>query len=230
MRQFSDPHLAALGVLAVASSASVWAARRHRGPWVLIYTRAIALIVLGGWVGEYLAEILLGTWAVKYNLPLQLTDAVSAVTVLALWSRRQLLVELVYFWSLTASLQAVLTPDLGHDFPSVFYFTYFLYHGGAVLAACLLTFGCRLYPRRRAAWRVLAITLAFAALAGAGDLLTGGNYMYLRAKPVNNSLLNLIGPWPWYIFATVVLAAVMLGALQALADWLARREAGPLDT
>ena len=45
-------------------------------------------------------------------------------------TRRQFLVELTYFWAFTASLQAVLTPDLGHGFPNVLYFTYFLYHVG----------------------------------------------------------------------------------------------------
>ena len=42
-------------------------------------------------------------------------------------------------------------------------------------------FGCRLYPRPRAArTRVFAITLGYAAFAGAADRITGGNYMYLR--------------------------------------------------
>ena len=188
--------------------------------------RGLALLVLAGWIGEYVADVVLGTWNIKYDLPLQLTDAVSLVTILALWTRRQLLVELTYFWSLTASLQAILTPDLAQTFPSVYYFTYFIYHVGAVVAACLLVFGCRLYPRRGAFRRVFAITLAFAALVGVADIVTGGNYMYLRAKPVHNSLLNVMGPWPWYIASTAVLALALLYALQLLADWLRRRDTG----
>ena len=62
-------------------------------------------------------------------------------TPIALWTRRPLLVEILYFWALTASLQAVITPDLNQTFPSVFYFTYFVTHCGAVVAACLLVFG-----------------------------------------------------------------------------------------
>jgi hypothetical protein len=85
---------------------------------VALWPRALALVILAGWVGEYVADAVLGTWAVEYDLPLQLTDAVSAAAVLALWNRRALLVELLYFWSLTASVQAVLTPDLGQSFPS----------------------------------------------------------------------------------------------------------------
>jgi hypothetical integral membrane protein (TIGR02206 family) len=224
LRQFSEAHLAALGVLALTVSTLVWVARHRPGPWLVVCARALAVVILMGWVAEYAAEVARGTWTVEYNLPLQLTDAVSAVAVLALWSRRALLVELVYFWSLTASLQAVLTPDLGQTFPSIYYFTYFTYHIGAVVAACFLVFGCRLYPRRRALWRVFVLTLAFAAVAGAGNLLTGGNYMYLRAKPAHNSLLSVMGPWPWYIVATAALALVMFLLLQVFANWLRHQE------
>jgi len=135
-----------------------------------------------------------------------------------------LLVELVYFWSLTASLQAVLTPDLSWNFPSVYYFTYFTYHIGAIAAACFLVLGCRMYPRPGAVWRVYATTLAFAAIAAVGDILTGGNYMYLSEKPEHNSLLSVMGPWPWYIAATVVLALAMLLVVKVLTDWVRRRD------
>jgi len=218
LKQFSTPHLAALGALAVLAVASVWAARSRPGRWLEVFTRLLALAILAGWVGEYVADGVEGTWSAQYGLPLQLTDAVSATAILALWTRRALLVELTYFWAMTASLQAILTPDLGQSFPSVYYFTYFTYHVGAVVAACLLVFGCRLYPRRLAAWRAFAATLCFAAIAGIGDVITGGNYMYLRSKPAHNSLLSVMGPWPWYIVSAAAVGLAMLLALALLAD------------
>jgi hypothetical integral membrane protein (TIGR02206 family) len=218
LRQFSDAHLAALAVLVVAVTASIWGARRRPGRWLTVYARALAVLILAGWLGEYVADAANGIWALQYDLPLQLTDAVSAVAVVALWTRRQQLVELLYFWALTASLQATITPDLGRTFPSVYYFTYFSYHLGAIAAACLLVFGCRIRPRPRAYWRAFGFTLAFAVLAGLGDVLTGGNYMYLRAKPVHNSLLSVMGPWPWYIATTAILGLGMLFVLQLISD------------
>jgi hypothetical integral membrane protein (TIGR02206 family) len=231
MRQFSDAHLAALAVLVVAVAFSVWAPRHRPGGWVTTYARMLALGIAAGWIGEYVADVVTGIWTVKYDLPLQLTDAVSLVAIVALWTRRRLAVELVYFWGLSASLQATLTPDLGQTFPSVYYFTYFIYHVGAVTAACLLVFGCGIYPRPRAAWRVFAITLGVAAVAGLGDLLTGGNYMYLRLKPVHNSLLNVMGPWPVYIATTALLGLALVLVLQVLADAVGRgdRRRAPAD-
>jgi hypothetical integral membrane protein (TIGR02206 family) len=226
VRQFSPEHLAALGVVAAAACLSVGVARRHGERAGVALSRALALIILAGWIGEQVADVAEGIWSAKYTLPLQLTDVVSLTAVAALWRPRALLVELTYFWALTASLQATLTPDLARTFPSVFYFTYFTYHAGAIVAACLLVYGRRLYPRPGAAWRVLAVTLAFAAVAAVANVSTGGNYMYLRHRPVHSSLLALMARWPWYILETTALALAMLLAVQALTSLVRRRDLG----
>lgn len=227
MRQFSAEHVAALSAIAAGIGLSVLIARGHPGRPTRLISVALALTILAGWIGEYVADVAQGTWTVRYDLPLQLTDAVSVVAVLALATRRRLLVELTYFWALTASLQATLTPDLAESFPSVFYFTYLGYHGGAIVAACFLVFGCGLYPRPGSAWRVFAVTLAFTALAGVGDAVTGGNYMYLRAKPAHWSLLTLLGPRPWYIVAAAALGLAMLLAVEGLTALVRPRPATP---
>ena len=184
---------------------------------------ALALVILAGWVGEQVADVVDGIWSVEYTLPLQLTDVVSLTAIVALLRPRPLLVELTYFWALTATLQATLTPDLARTFPSVFYFTYFGYHVGAIVAACLLVFGRRMYPRRGAAWRVFAATLVVAAVAAVADLVTGGNYMYLRSKPVHSSLLSVMGPWPWYIVGGAAFGLALLLAIEAVTPRRARR-------
>ena len=222
MKQFSDPHLAALLTVALAIAGSVWGARRHPGPWMRWFSVGLAGLILAGWIGEYVAEVIVGTWSVPYSLPLQLTDAVTAVSIAALLTRRQMLVELSYFWSYTATLQATLTPDLGQNFPSVFYFTYFTYHVGSIVAASFLVFGCRQYPRPGAVWKVFWITLAWTVIAGTVDVITGGNYMYLRTRPVHNSLLSVMGPWPWYILSGTALGLALL----LVVDWLARALGG----
>ena len=136
------------------------------------------------------------------------------VSVLALWTARPLLVELTWFWGLTASLQAVLTPDLGSaDFPELLYWTFFITHSGAVVAALVLVIGRGIVPRPGAVWRVFGATLAVAAAAGTANLLTGGNYMWLREKPGEASLLDVMGPWPWYIAGAAALALALFTLL-----------------
>jgi hypothetical integral membrane protein (TIGR02206 family) len=110
MRQFSIAHLAALAILVLASTLAIVLPRRYPGRWVTWAARLLAAAIFAGWVGEYVADVVLGVWTVRYSLPLQLTDAVSLTAIVALLARRRLFVELLYFWSFSASLQAMLTP------------------------------------------------------------------------------------------------------------------------
>ncbi|HKH16061.1 MAG TPA: TIGR02206 family membrane protein [Solirubrobacteraceae bacterium] len=229
MELWSPAHLAAVAATALAAALLVAGARRGGEAFVVPAARALALVLLAGFCGEQLAYALRGEWGVEVNLPFQLTDAVTLVAAAALWRRKQLLVELTYFWALSATLQAVLTPDLGQDFPDVLYFTYFAAHSGAVAAACLLVFGAGQAPRRGAVGGVYAITAAFAAGAAIATVATGGNYMFLRRKPSRGSLLDAMGPWPVYIVVGAALALVLFAALAALAQAVTAQRSRPPD-
>jgi hypothetical integral membrane protein (TIGR02206 family) len=224
MEHWSGEHLAALVATAVFAAFLVAGARRWGDTWAIPIGRGLAAVILGGFLCEQLTYALRGQWTADVNLPLQLTDAVTLASVAALWRPASLLlVELVYFWALSASLQAVLTPDLGQSFPDLLFFTYFATHSGALAAACLLVFGMRRAPRPGAVWRVYAITVAFTGLAAIGTLLTGGNYMFLRHKPAHGSLLDFMGPWPLYILVAALLGLLMFLALAALARLVSAR-------
>jgi hypothetical integral membrane protein (TIGR02206 family) len=181
--------------------------------------RPLAVLIGVTYLVEHTAFVVRGTWDAEHNVPLHLTDVVTIVSVLALWTLRPRLVELTYFWALTASVQAVLTPNLTEATATIFVVTFFVTHSGAIVAAILLVAGLRIVPPAGAVWRVFRATLAVAAAAAVGDLVTGGNYMFLREKPSTASLLDVMGPWPLYILSAAVLAL----ALFALLDLPLRR-------
>jgi hypothetical integral membrane protein (TIGR02206 family) len=220
---FAVEHFAALAATAVVATLSIREAHALPGGWIVLFSRSLAVLILAAYLVENVAIVVRGTWSLEASLPLHLTDVVTVIAALALWSPRPLLFELAYFWGLTASLQAVLTPDLDSTTPSLFVVTYFVTHCGAVVAAVFLAWGRGLVPRRRAVRRVFLATVAFAMVAGLGDLLTGGNYMFLREKPEAASLLDLMGPWPWYILSGAVLAIAMFAVLNL--PFRARRRA-----
>lgn len=223
MRLFSAAHVAAITVTAVGALLLAKLPRRLSPTRATTLARALALLILMAFVAEQLTYIARGEWRVRVNLPLQLSDVVTLVAVAALWRPRPgLMTELVWFWGLTATLQALLTPDLNDTYPDVLYFTYFVTHGGVILAASLLVLGLRLVPRRWAVWRVYGLTIVVAAVAAAGCLATGGNYMFLRRKPSSGSILDPLGPWPWYVLAAAVLGLAMLLALEAITRAIAR--------
>ena len=207
-------HLGALLGIAVATAVLVLAARRPNPEWWL-KTLAVVLVVdevswwayllLGGVPGSLLAQ----------SLPLQLCDTAIFITAAALWTRRPLLVEVTYFWGLAGTVQALLTPDLPQHFPSYPYWQYYIAHGGVVASALVLVVGLQIHPRPWAVLKVAALTIAYAALVGAIDLVTGANYMYLRAKPPTATLLDVLGPWPWYIGTAALIGFALLALLDA---------------
>ena len=218
MEQYSAAHVAAIVAMAAAAAVLVKHARRNAAEPSLRLTRALALVIGSAYLVEHATYAARGVWTVSANLPFHLSDAVTFVAVAALWRpQTPLLVEALYFWAFSASLQAVVSPGIGASFPDVLYFTYFIIHAGAVVAGCLLVFGYRQVPRRGAVFRVLALTICFAMVAGLASVATGGNYMFLRAKPPRASLLDLMGPWPWYIVGGAVVALALFLALAALA-------------
>jgi hypothetical integral membrane protein (TIGR02206 family) len=145
---------------------------------------------------------------------LQLCDVVAFVSAAALWTRRQILVELTYFWGLAGTANGLISPDLAVHFPHYLFLQYFIAHGTIVAAALLLVVGLRIKPRRGAVTRVVALTLALVAVDAAANLVTGGNYMYLHHPPAMPSLLDLMGPWPWYILTSTILALAIFAALE----------------
>jgi hypothetical integral membrane protein (TIGR02206 family) len=222
---WSVDHTAALLGTAVTVVVVIVGARRSDA-WAARAGRALAMVILVAYLGEHITYAVRGDWTARVNLPLHLTDVVTLASVAALWRPDwSLLVELVYFWALSASLQAVLTPELGNGFPDPLFFTYFATHSGAVAAACLLVFGTRRTPRPGAVSRTYAVTLGVALLAAVATVLTGGNYMFLRRKPAHGSLLDLMGPWPAYILSAAALALVLFAALAAAARRVGPREA-----
>ncbi len=215
MELLSPEHLAALALTAVLCAVAVAGGRLRGRRFGVAASRALAAAIGTGYVVEQTAYALRGDWSVTLNLPFHLTDFVTLMAVVALLTGRRLAVELTYFWALTASLLAVLTPEIPYGFPDVYFFTYFATHSGAVLAAALLVFGRRLVPRPGAVRRALVATIVVASCAATANALTGGNYMYLRRKPHTASLLDLFGPWPVYILAAAALALLLFGMLYA---------------
>ncbi len=137
------------------------------------------------------------------------------MAALACWWPAPLLVELTYFWGLAGTLQAVLTPDLSVGFPHPEFFEYVIAHLAIVWAALFLVAGLRYRPRPHAVRRVFAVTAGYTAFVGVVDAVTGADYMFLRSPPAHRTLLSLLGPWPYYIFAAAGVALVLLVVLDA---------------
>ena len=54
--------------------------------------------------------------------------------------------------------------------------------------------------------RVLAATALYASIIMPLNYVLDSNYLYLRHKPEQATLIDLLGPWPWYILSLALLA------------------------
>lgn len=225
----SATYVVTLLFTAAASASLCVEARRRPGRWVGRANRVLAVVLLAVSVEWVWTTGVADRWSAATSLPLALCDLATLVAASALWWRRPLLVELTWFWGLAGSLQSLLTPDVSAAFPSAEFVEYVVAHAGIVTAALFLVIGQRLVPRPGAVPRVLGITVAYTALVGLVDALSGADYMYLRSPPVSWTLLKVLGPWPWYIVSAAGVALVLITLLD-LPFWRARRQASGSET
>lgn len=219
------PYLAAVVLALAIGIALCVGARRRPGPWTVVAARLIALVLVSDVISFIVAEIVAKTWSPKTDLPFALCDAAVVVAAAGCWWRKPLLAELTYFSGLAGTLQAVITPDLNVGFPHLVFFQYLAGHLGIVLAALYLVIGLRIAPRPGSVFTTFAITVAYTAVVGLIDALSGANYMFLRRPPSTWTLLKLLGPWPWYIASAAGVALVLLMLLDS-PFWIARRRHG----
>lgn len=226
MQRFGPGHLAALAASALAIALAATLGRRLSGsPRALTPARCLAYVILAAMALDPFVHRAHGELTLAKALPLQLCDAAAAVCALALFTRRQLPFELAYFWGLAGVTQALVTPPELAPLDDPDTWRYFAVHAGA-LAGIAYLLGQGLRPRRGAWRRVSLLTIAYTCVVGLADWALGANYMWLAEKPAG-SVLELFGPWPFYILGGAVLGASLFYLLElpCRAGSLSRRRA-----
>ena len=214
---FGWSHGAVVALLAVVAGALVIAGRRYRSSSVerrlsrtLAVVFAVFLIPVEGY---YLLPWQPG---IKYSLPFQLCDLAAGAAVWALWSYSPSAFALTYFWGLTLTSQAFVSPELtGPDFPSLQFISFFGIHSLVMCTAVYLTWGVGLRLDWRSYRVAVGVTIGWALIMFAFNRIEGTNFGFLNSKPLVASLLDVLGPWPWYLFAEFALGA----AAWALITW-----------
>jgi hypothetical integral membrane protein (TIGR02206 family) len=209
---FATPHLTTILVIVTVALMLPLAVRflAPSATRTVAYLLAAVLLLQEGIKAKLWVDIL--GWS-PYLLPLDLCTLTVFLSAWMLVTRSRRLFEIAYFWGLGGTTQALLTPDLQESFPAVSYLLFFLGHGGIIVALFFAMFVFGLRPYLDSIPRVIAITAAVAALAFAVNLAFGTNFMFLMAKPNQPSLLDLFGPWPWYLIGLVALSLLSFALL-----------------
>jgi hypothetical integral membrane protein (TIGR02206 family) len=227
---FGSSHLATIG-LTLAASLLLPILVRTLAPHL---TRPIGILLALLLASQELVQLLLllqRFGPIPEMLPLHLCALAVWLTVWVLITASPRAFELVYFWALAGTTQALATPDLGRDFPSSDFVLFFLGHGLVMVGVLYALIVYRLRPVPASLIRAPMITLGVGVLALAVNASLGTNFMYLMEKPAGASLLDWFGPWPWYWLPLIGIAALSFLVLYApffIADRLrARRQRPP---
>ena len=217
-------HLAVWGLFVVGVVLMVLLGRRVRGTENEVpVSRLFALSIPALLVPLQVVDLLPGNYDVRTTLPVQLCDLAWIAAAVALWTTRRVPVALVYYWGLLLTPQALLTPTLGADFPDPRFLAFWGMHLMIVWAAVYLTWGLGLRPTWRGYGSTVAITLVWLVSVFAFNELAGTNYGYVNDKPGTATILDYLGPWPWYVAVEIALVAVVW-ALMTL-PWQSRHRA-----
>jgi hypothetical integral membrane protein (TIGR02206 family) len=144
---------------------------------------------------------LIGTdrWQFSNSLPLELCSISLWVTVVLLLSGNRKLIDWVFFAGIGGALQAYFTPVLDMDFPHFRFFHFFYTHAGIILTALYFVWMKGYRPTFKGVLRTMLYLNGLLPLILFINYLTNGNYMFLSEKPDSGSLLDILGPYPWYI-------------------------------
>ncbi|MDF1697179.1 MAG: TIGR02206 family membrane protein [Saprospiraceae bacterium] len=150
-----------------------------------------------------------GTFSIQEELPLHLCRLLALILPFVIYFKNEKWFGITYFFTMVGTLQALLTPDLPQAAPHYSYMSYWVLHGVLIYLPiyCIVVFGFRI-KKKDFINAVIAgnIYLLITLLINYG---IGSNYFYTSHKPPSASLLDFLGPWPWYILSVELLSIVL---------------------
>lgn len=131
--------------------------------------------------------------------------------------KSQRLFDIVYFWLLTGSLFALITPTpLTYCGPTRFrYYQFWLEHTLGYVSIFYMIFVHGMRPNRRSVFRSYTVLIGMAAFAAwVNSMIPGANYLYMARPESAPSVLDILPP---NYALRIIIMAVVLTAMFGLA-------------
>jgi len=207
---FGRDHLIYLAVIIVVSTTFLIIAKKKFSPGTA--DKAGTVIGIIALVHLFLEiptlRLLLGEHLLT-SLPLHLCNFGMIMVGILLITRKQWALDLAYFWALCGASQSLLTPDLHYMFPHPLAVTFFTAHTIEIVGVLYAVIVLKMRPYWSSIPRVFMVTLALAIIVFPINYIhPDANYMFLKFAPVGGSLIDFLGPWPWYILSLTGVAIV----------------------
>ncbi|GLB60872.1 YwaF family protein [Cytobacillus sp. NCCP-133] len=142
-----------------------------------------------------------GQWDISFTLPLHLCSISLILCLVLLATKSNAIFQVVYFIGIVGALMAILTPELFLGFPHFRYFQFFITHNLIIWTCLYYVFVHQFKPTGNGMLLSFLFLNISACAAFWANQITGGNYMFVAYKPENASLLDYLGPYPFYILS-----------------------------
>jgi hypothetical integral membrane protein (TIGR02206 family) len=150
-------------------------------------------------------KISLGYYDVSTDLPLYLCSLLGLLIPIFTYYRKFWMYEILVFWIIGGTLQAVITPDIALGFPSFDYFRYWIVHLGLLIIIFYATYVFNMRPKFKSVFKSFLALQVYVVLMVIINKLLEANYFYLNEKPQSASILDYFGEWPWYIIVVQII-------------------------
>lgn len=200
---FSVPHITAIFILLLMGMMIyIYREKLRKEKVNFLFRISIGVILILEQTLLYAWYHINNLWSFSVSLPFNLCEAAVILAIILVFTKSFFLYEILYFWAMCGVLSAIITPDLnGYNLSHFIFYHFFITHGLVVLAVLFMTFVNGYKPKVNSIVRVMFVTNIYAAFVAVINTVTGGNYLFLFEKPKASSIMDYLGPWPWYILS-----------------------------
>jgi hypothetical integral membrane protein (TIGR02206 family) len=207
---FGPAHLVALSIVLLIVLLVIYF-RKGFSPRLRLITRyTLATILVLNELAWHAWNYFTGQWTIQTMLPLHLCSVLVWLGAYMLVTQSYTIYEFSYFLGIAGALQALLTPDVGiYGFPHFRFFQTMISHGAIILSAIYMTIVEGYRPTWKSVIRVMVWMNVYMVVIGIVNWLIGSNYLFIAHKPETASLIDVLGPWPWYILSLEAIGLVL---------------------
>ncbi|MFJ8527621.1 TIGR02206 family membrane protein [Bacillus sp. NPDC094106] len=176
--------------------------------WNVMIRYTIAFLFIGSEIGLDVWQIKAGIFQLSTSLPFELCTISLLLATIMIVTKSYKLYEIVFFTGIIGASQAILTPNLQYAFPHFRFIEFFIAHILLIWAPLFMTWVEGYRPTFQSIKRTMLFLNILVPIVSFVNYKTGGNYMFLAHKPETASLLDLLGPHPYYIISLEIIAFI----------------------
>ncbi|NNL15436.1 MAG: TIGR02206 family membrane protein [Flavobacteriaceae bacterium] len=150
-------------------------------------------------ISFHIYKISQGGYSLQTDLPLYLCSLLGLIIPVFSFYKRNWMYEILLFWIIAGTTQAIITPDIHNGFPSFEFFRYWVVHLGLVVVILYATIVLNFKPTIKSVLKSFLALQVYVVFMVVVNFVLDANYFYLNKKPESASLLDYFGEWPLYI-------------------------------